>query len=178
MSKVNSSTDVKQAKESKKQVRIVFGKEIPKDWRKEIRVLLRAIQSFEGQTSVTFSQVFNKAKELRNNSEFDLKPFADLSKKVQTNFENRLAKTLGGSEETATLRPSAQAKFFNFEIQTGKQIKFSEPIDPTALISPQVKTRTFDLSRISVASLKQPKKEYKELSRTRKAKLDAFLGRS
>jgi hypothetical protein len=160
-----------------KAIQVVFGKEIPKTWRAEIRVLLKAIEAFEGDPKVTFKQILNKAIELRQTAAFDLVPFSDLSKKVQTNFENRLAKTLGGTITSAFYKESAQSKFFNFEVQTSNRIKFATPIDPTLNLSPQVKKdNLLDLSEVSVSNLKKNvNRKFERLNQSQIKELERFI---
>lgn len=158
-----------------KKPRVIFGKQISDSERNELKLILEVIDSNLGRT-FTFSEFFNLCKSLRTNPKFNLLPYNQLAARVKTNFENRIAKTLGGTVISANYKESIQSKFFNFEVQTGGRIKFLKPINPTLPLSSQVKAdgQTFTIPERSLVI--KPKKLLVDLTKAQIKELAKFTG--
>ena len=118
-------------------------------YQKEIEIFKNLAKRFNGETK-SFVQVFAVAKIIRIQHPFELKPYNKLTKYTQQNFENRLARFLGSTLESANFRKAKaissgkaddiQAKVFNIENVLGKKCTdWVFPISPVENISPQVK---------------------------------------
>jgi len=125
-------------KEQKPKGQKVFNFTIPTSWSKELAIFKEVVSEYRGR-KVDFKTLFAKAKELRNNPKYDLKPWSELSANTGRNFENRLSRFLGGTIERGFYKQSKQAQYFNIQVWTGQTCSFSTPIDPTVNLSPQVK---------------------------------------
>lgn len=136
-----------------KKTKEIFNFTINSNWSKELKIFKDVLANNRNKTK-TFSELLNEAISLRNNSTYDLKPYNELAIKVKQNFTNRLARFIGGSLKSAEIKPSKQAKYFNIEVQSGQICVFSQPIDPSRNISPQVKDgRTIKLPRRNLVPL-------------------------
>jgi hypothetical protein len=74
--------------------------EIEKKHQKEINIFTSITKNYSGEKK-SFEEVFRTAKALRIKHPFNLKPYDQLGKKTQLNFENRLARFLGGTKESS-----------------------------------------------------------------------------
>jgi hypothetical protein len=112
---------------------------IEKQYQNDINIFIYISKKYSGEKK-SFEEVFRFAKTLRIEYPFNLKPYEQLTKKTQQNFENRLAKFLGGTKESLKFSNSRQAKIFNIENILGEKCKdWVFPIDPLKNLSPQVK---------------------------------------
>ena len=119
----------------------IYGIDIPKSWSKEIEIFGNVFDKYRAKR-VTYSLLLTEAISLRD--DYGLKPYASLSAGSSKNFENRLARFIGGTYESAT-KSSKQSKFFNCEVRTGQRVTgFTYPIVSDQFLSPQVKA--FDQS--------------------------------
>jgi hypothetical protein len=112
---------------------------IEKQYQNDINIFTSISKKYSGEKK-SFEEVFRIAKTLRIKHPFNLKPYEQLTKKTQLNFENRLARFLGGTKESSKFSNSKQAKIFNIENIIGEKCKdWVFPINPLEKLSPQVK---------------------------------------
>ncbi|MBE7653930.1 hypothetical protein G1L01_05955 [Tenacibaculum finnmarkense] len=112
---------------------------IEKKYKKEIDIFTFLSKKYSGEKK-SFEEVFKIAKTIRIKEPFNLKPYEELTKKTQGNFENRLARFLGGTKESSKFSNSIQAETFNIENILGKKCTdWVFPINPSEKLSPQVK---------------------------------------
>jgi hypothetical protein len=94
--------------------------EIEKKYQNDINIFTSITKKYSGERK-TFEEVFRIVKTLRIEQPFNLKPYEQLTKKTQLNFENRLARFLGGTKESSKFSNSKQANIFNIENIIGEK---------------------------------------------------------
>jgi hypothetical protein len=112
-----------------------------KKYQHDINIFTYITKKYSGEKK-SFEEVFIIARALRIEHPFNLKPYEQLAKKTQQNFENRLARFLGGTKESSKFKGKEQAKVFNIENILGEKCKdWVFPINPLEKLSPQVKKK-------------------------------------
>jgi hypothetical protein len=111
---------------------------VEKKYQSDINILIAVAEKYSGEIK-SFEEVFRTTKNLRIQHPFSLRPYEELSPKTKLNFENRIARFIGGTKES--INPNKkQSQIFNIENILGKKCSnWIYPINPKEKLSPQVK---------------------------------------
>ena len=123
-----------------KKVRDVYGIKLSPTKAKELMIFNEVVEKNRDRKQKTFAFLLSQAVQLRNSSKYGLVEFNKLSKGTKSNFTNRFARFLGGTNERSHYKlETKQSKVFNIATWTGQVCKFRIQLDPSFNTSPQVK---------------------------------------
>ena len=69
---------------------------VEKKYQSDINILIAVAEKYSGEIK-SFEEVFRTTKNLRIQHPFSLRPYEELSPKTKLNFENRIARFIGGN---------------------------------------------------------------------------------